>query len=51
LTWHDRLQTMHVKRLVMHNLFTGSVGERWGSLLAGHRFLPIGDLHRDEPIT
>ena len=51
LTWHDRLQTMYVKRLVMHNLFTGSVGERWGSLLAGHRFLPIGDLHRDEPIT
>jgi polysaccharide deacetylase family protein (PEP-CTERM system associated) len=50
LTWHDRLQAMYVKRLVLHNLFTGSVCERWEMLLAGHRFLPIGDIHRNEPI-
>lgn len=48
LTWHDRLQAMYVKRLVLHNLFTGSVCERWETLLAAHRFLPLGEIHRNE---
>jgi len=51
LTWHDRLQTAYARPMVLHNLFTASVCGRWGSLLADHRFVPIGEIHDGEPIA
>jgi polysaccharide deacetylase family protein (PEP-CTERM system associated) len=51
LTWHDRRQTAYVRHTVLHNLCSRALRERWGSLLAEHRFVPIGEIHDGGPIT
>ena len=45
LTWHDRLHAPYARHIILHNLFTASICERWGALLARHRFVSIGELH------
>jgi len=45
LTWHDRLQPTYARHMVLHNLFGGLLRDRWVSLLAAHRFVPLGELH------